>query len=154
LAELSASSKWSLRNWFGGELPVKFTAQPFAWNVAENVSTQEIYTGYSSIGISVETGLPAPLKVTVENIGSGTISELGVGSGIYFMGLNLSPGQTLTIDTAPPAGAAIGNVSALPCATRFSPVTLHNGANSVPVTFFSVPDGGRARVTVSARGRW
>ena len=150
-AELSAQSKWSLRNWFGGELQIRFLAQPFAWNVEEATGTRDISaSGSVGVGISVETGLPTPLKITVENTGGSAISEVSIGGDIAFMGLPLSPGQTLTIDTAPPAGAMIGSVNALPCATRFRPILLNNGMNTRSV----VINRGSARVTFRTRGRW
>lgn len=34
LAQVDKSTTWSLKNWFGGELSVTFTAQPFAYAVA------------------------------------------------------------------------------------------------------------------------
>ena len=149
-AELSTQSKWSLRNWFGGELPIRFTAQPFAWNVQESAASREL-TGSGSISVSVDTNLPAPLKLTVEGI-SGTLTSLSVG-GIRLEGMSLGSGQRLVVDTAPPAGATIGNQSAMQYVRAFAPVMLHNGANSVQVTL-GFSGGGRARVTAAARGRW
>ena len=149
-AELSTQSKWSLRNWFGGELPIRFTAQPFAWNVQESEASREL-TGSGSISVSVDTNLPAPLKLTVEGI-SGTLTSLSVG-GIRLEGMSLGSGQRLVVDTAPPAGATIGGQSAMQYVRAFAPVMLHNGANSVQVTL-GFSGSGRARVTAAARGRW
>ena len=151
-AELTAQSKWSLRNWFGGELQIRFTAQPFARNVTANTGAAEL-TSSGNVSVTVETGLPAPLELSVENIGSGNITGVRMGSGIVFDGMSISRGETLYITCETPIGARIGNASAMPYATRFVPMYLDHGVNRVHVdlTFSS---SGRARVTVSARGRW
>ena len=165
LAELTAQSKWSLRNWFGGELQVKWTAQPFAYNVEKDEESREFGSGTAvgSIEIEVNTGQPAPLKLQVENLGSGTVTAVGVGDAIQFSGLALGPGEALRVDLEPPAGAVMGTegayVNALPLATAFAPVLLNGGVNTVPISVeyegASAADVTRAvRVNVGARGRW
>lgn len=156
LAELSAASKWSLRNWFGGELPIRFTAQPFAISVTETSATKVITGGdWEFIALNLDTGRPAPLKVQVENIGRAPINYVRVYSGVDFADMSLTTGNTLLIDMEPPAGATIGDNSALCYATSFAPLTLGPYDGGVYVAIGS--EGGssiQARVTVSARGRW
>jgi len=154
LAELSTAAKWSLRNWFGGELPIRFTVQPFAYNVDVSTGSAESTGSAVTIPVSVETGQPAPLKLTVQNTGSAAISRVECG-GIILEGMSLGAGSKLEIDMEPPAGATIGNASALQYATRFNPTYLNNGGNRVTVSLgFSGSGTRRASVTAGARGRW
>ena len=153
LAELSAASKWSLKNWFGGELPIKFEAQPFAYNLTETSATSNTTGTAVTVTVNLQTGQPAPLKLQVKNTGSAPITGVQVG-GVTLAGMNLTNGQTLTINMEPPIGAQIGSTNALPYATAFAPISLNSGANNVYVqlTYGSGTKG--ARVTASARGRW
>ena len=151
-AELSAQSKWSLRNWFGGELQIRFTAQPFARSLVASTGTAEL-NGSGTVSVTVETGLPAPLELTVQNIGSGNITGVSVGSAIALAGMTLGQGQRLIISSETPIGAEIGNASAMRYATKFAPVYLDHGVNQVSVGL-TFSGSGRARVTASARGRW
>ena len=153
LAEISTAAKWSLRNWFGGELPIRFTVQPFAYNVEENTNTVEITGSSATVQLSVETGQPAPLKLTVENTGTAAITRVTV-QGITLKNMSLANGQTLVIDCEPPMGAVIGSQSAMQYASSFAPVQLDNGVNRIPVTLSFGSGTTRANVTASARGRW
>ena len=153
LAEISTAAKWSLRNWFGGELPIRFTVQPFAYNVEENTNTVEITGSSATVQLSVETGQPAPLKLTVENTGTAAITRVTV-RGITLKNMSLANGQTLVIDCEPPMGAVIGSQSAMQYATAFAPALLDNGVNRIPVTLGFGSGTTRANITVSARGRW
>lgn len=160
LAELSAASKWSLKNWFGGELPIKFEAQPFAYNLTENSATSTTTGSAVTVTVNVSTGQPAPLKLQVKNTGSAPITGVQIGIGgsgtatVILAGMNLTNGQTLTINMEPPIGAQIGSANALPYATAFAPIQLESGINNVYVqlTYGSGTKG--AQVTASARGRW
>ena len=119
-----------------------------------------------TVTVNVSTGQPAPLKLQVKNTGSAPITgvQIGIcGSGtatVILAGMNLTNGQTLTINMEPPIGAQIGNsggaapTNALPYATAFAPIQLESGINNVYVqlTYGSGTKG--AQVTASARGRW
>ena len=154
LAELSAASKWSLRNWFGGELPIRWTAQPFAYSVEETSSSTTTTGTSASLTLQLDTGQPAPLKLTVENTGTATITRVSV-SGITLDGLSLTAGRKLVIDSEPPVGAVIGSQNALPFATAFTPATLQAGSNAISVALTYGSSSGRsAKITASARGRW
>ena len=121
LAELSAASKWSLKNWFGGELPIRFEAQPFAYNLIENSAMASTTGSAVTVTVNVNTGRQAPLKLQIKNIGAAPITGVKTG-GVALENMNLENGQTLTIDMEPPIGALIGGSSeaanALPYANR------------------------------------
>lgn len=154
MAELSGTSKWTLRNWFGGELQVRWTAQPYAYNVDEDSASIDVTSGGSkTVTLRVYTGLPAPLKLTVKNTGSAPITRVSFG-GITLAGMSLTANQTLVVDSEAPAGAKIGsNTNALPYATAWQPYMVNNGNNTIYVnlTFGSGTAG--AKITASARGR-
>ena len=153
LAELSAASKWSLKNWFGGELQVRWTAQPFAYNVEEDTASLDVSSGGSkSVTLRAYTGLPAPLKLTVRNTGSAPITRVSFG-GITLAGMSIGAGSTLVVDSEPPAGAKIGSSNALSYCTAWQPYMVNNGNNTIYVnlTFGSGTAG--AKITASARGR-
>lgn len=159
LAELSTQSKWSLRNWFGGELPIRFTVQPFAYNIEETSATATITGTSTSLTLNMKTGQPAPLKLVIENQNYAAITRVTVGSDIRLTGFSLPVGGTLEIDMEPPVGAVMrigANVeNALPFATMFKPRMLNSGQNYVTVslTYDSTSNRG-AKITASARGRW
>lgn len=153
-AELSAASKWSLRNWFGGELQIRFQAQPFARNVTPSEGSATINSS-GNVSISVDTGLPAPLVLIVENTGSATIKGVTVGGKIAFADMQLTRGQVLTISSEAPIGAVIGSgTNAMPYASAFAPVYLDNGVNRVAVGLTYTGGSGQAKVTAQVRGRW
>ncbi|MBQ8109551.1 MAG: hypothetical protein IJ124_05250 [Clostridia bacterium] len=156
MAELSATSKWTLRNWFGGELQIRFLVQPYAYNVEEHSATVTATTGTTSVQLplAVQTGLPAPLKLTIENNGSAAITGVSCRD-ITLQDMRLTRGQKLEITSEPPAGATIGSSSALQYATAFAPVYLDNGVNTLRVSLTSEAGGTHSAViTASARGRW
>ena len=153
MAELSAASKWSLKNWFGGELQIRWTAQPFAYNVEEDTATLDVTSGGNkSLTLRAYTGVPAPLKLTIKNTGSAPITRVSCG-GITLEGMSISANQTLTIDSEPPAGAKIGSSNALPYATAFQPYMVNNGNNTIYVSLTFGSGTAGATITASARGR-
>ena len=162
LAQLSDKSKWSLKNWFGGEIPVKFEAQPFAYAVDETSVTAEKTTAGLTMQLKLVTGRPAPLRILIENTGTATIDRVRIKSqttGPDFRDLALAPGQALRIDFETPIGAVIEEegqepVNALPKAARFPILTAQNGTNNLPI-WLTHGDGDKGEtVTVSARARW
>ena len=154
LAELSAASKWSLKNWFGGELPIRFDAQPFAYNVNENSATANTTGTTATVTLNVSTGQKAPLKLQVKNTGAAPITGVQIGSSVVLSGMSLANGQTLTVDMEPPIGAVIGSTNALPYATAFAPILLNSGSNAITVTLTYGSGTKGAQITASARGRW
>ena len=157
LAELSGQSKWSLKNWFGGELPVQFEAQPYAYNVSEDSATVTTANENATVSINVNTGKIVPAKIQVQNIGSAPIGGVWV-NGIAMAGMELTSGQTLTINMESPIGATIdrdGNIeNALPYAYYFPIVHLYGGVNDIGFLLSYGSGTKGARITVSGRGRW
>lgn len=156
LAELAQETKWSLKNWFGGELSVRWTAQPFAYALSET-SVQKAFTGRTgTLNLDLSTGRPAPVSVTVENTGDAPITAVNVGNGsILLSGMELGAGEILTISMEPPVGAMIGAASAMPYAQAFTPVMAGDGRTGVRVVLtWGTGETKTANVTVSARGRW
>jgi len=182
MAELMGSSKWTLRNWFGGELQIRFLAQPFAYSV--NASTETVVAGGGpasvanthavglrkaaaanrieapagiedelTIKLDVETDHPTGLELTVTNTGEAAITSVGV-EGIQVGGLELRTGQRLVIDTNPPASVLIDGENAMANVTDFAPIWLYNGVNLLAVRLAYDGSDGTAQVTASARGRW
>lgn len=164
MAELTDASKWSLKNWFGGELPITFTAQPFAYSVNAATATATTSTGSASLALNVSTGEPAPLVMTIKNTGAATITGAQISIGnetpIILAGMTLAAGRTLTIDMETPIGATIDSGSnaaptnALPYASAFTPVLLPDGHTTLAValTYGSGTKG--AQITAMARGRY
>ena len=178
MAELAGTSKWSLKNWFGGELSIKFLVQPTAYSVMANTATLNIGGSASTaslggslrtlarsampvdmnagaaIHLKVDTDQPTGLTLTVENNGTAPIASVGV-EGIQIDGLELATGQRLTIDTNPPASVTIDGENAMAHVTAFTPVRLGDGVNILTVRLdYGDGDDRSARVTASARGRW
>lgn len=160
MAELSAATKWSLKNWFGGELPIKFEAQPFAYNVGGDVAMSATTGSAVSVTVNARTGAPAPLGLSVYNTGDAPITGVAVrfsgdsADSIVMSGMNLAYHQALEIEMEPPIGARIGGENALQYASAFTPMALKNGANNIYVQLtYGIGTKG-AMVTASARGRW
>ncbi len=154
MAEISRETEWSLKNWFGGEIGIRFEAQPFAYSTAESTASAATTGANVALELTLATGLPAPVRIAVANTGSAPITGLWVDDEIGFSGMSLTGGQTLEIDMEPPVGARIETVNALPWAFRFAPKTAVDGGNVI-VAGFTWGEGARgASVTISARGRW
>lgn len=159
LAELSDQSKWSLKNWFGGELPIRFEAQPFAYSVSESSASAQCTGDSATLALSVSTGQRAPLRLQIENTGSAPLTGVtarlsGGADAVILAGMNLTSGQTLIIDLEPPISAQIASANALPYAQAFAPILLSDGANSIEVLFTWGSGSKEALVTAYARGRW
>ena len=118
-AQLDGRQTWTTKDWFAGQLKVKFLCQPWAYAVKE---TTQAITGLSSESITLNavliTGQPAPLRLTVVNTGSTAITGVSVGDGVQLSGLHLAQGQSVTLDFEPPIGA-----------------TLSTGDNALPAPF-------------------
>lgn len=176
MAELAGTSKWSLKNWFGGELAIKFLVQPTAYSTSANVVTVNDGNGLRggttrapaalkgaampngmegvTIRLAVDTDHPTGLELTVENTGAAPITSVGV-AGIQVDGIELQTGQQLVIDANPPAMVQIDGENAMAYVTDFTPVMLYNGINVLTVRLgYGDSEDQHARITASARGRW
>lgn len=157
LAEIAQETRWSLKNWFGGELSVSWTAQPFAYAVQETTLTRAYTTQrYFTFQLDLSTGKPSPVSVTVENTGDAPITAVDVAYGqILLNGMALAGGETLEINMEPPVGAMIGTASAMAYARAFMPVMAQDGRTAVRVLLtYGTGETKTANVTVKARGRW
>ena len=156
-AQLDGRQTWTAKDWFAGQLKVKFLCQPWAYAVEETV---QVAAGVSSesttLGISLATGQPAPLRLTIENTGSSAITGISVGDGVQLSGMHLAQGQSVTLDFEPPIGAALSTGgNALPFASAFRSIKLQNGSNALQVRLTWAESNGRsASITAAARGRW
>lgn len=155
LVELSAATKWSLRNWFGGELQVRWTAQPYAYAVTPDTATAETTGNSCRVTLRVRTRHPAPLNLIIDNIGQAAITRVDVGSSVSLRGLDMWAGRVMTITMEPPIGVEIGGESALSHAAAFDPILLDAGDHTVTVNLTYDGNGDtQAQVTASVRGRW
>lgn len=166
LAEVNRETEWTLKNWFGGELSVRFEAQPYAYNVFTHTASKETGDTTAELTLRVETGWPAPLMLQVTNRGTSDIKRIQVtragdsGPGIAFGGdgFAVHAEEALQVSMEAPASAEIqtasGFVNALPCATAFGPLNMQPGDNSLTVRLTYGVGIGKAAITVSARGRY
>ena len=155
LVELSAATKWSLRNWFGGELQVRWTAQPYAYAVTPDTATAETTGTSCQLQLRVRTRHPAPLNLIIDNIGQAAITRVDVGNAVSLRGLDMWAGRVMTITMEPPIGAEIEGESALSYAAAFDPILLDAGDHTVTVRLTYDNNGDtQAQITASVRGRW
>ena len=156
-AQLDGRQTWTTKDWFAGQLKVKFLCQPWAYAVKE---TKQAITGLSSESITLNavliTGQPTPLRLTVVNTGSTAITGVSVGDGVQLSGLYLAQGQSVTLDFEPPIGATLSTGdNALPFASAFRAIKLQNGSNTLQVRLTWAGSSGRsASIVAAARGRW
>lgn len=157
LAQVDNATTWSLETWFGGEISIKFKAQPYAYSVNPDIATVLTPDEAVTIPLRVDTLHPAPLEVRVTNTGTATIDAVTVMLNLVNMqGLALTPGHSLTISMEEPIGAYFDDGrNALPCAQRFDLVLLPAGVQGVPVTVGYTGEGSHcAQISVAVRGRW
>ena len=155
LAELSAETKWSLKNWFGGELSIRFEAQPYAYSVQESSATGNITGTTFSHTFTLQTGEPAPISLQVLNTGTAPITGVQIGDKVKLENMNVATNKAIVINLEPPIRATAGGQNALPYATRFSPILLSGGRQETVTVTLSYGTGNRgAQVRISARGRW
>lgn len=154
LAEVDGELSWSLKNWFGGEIAVKFRAQPFAYSLVPDVVAKTLTQEEDELRLFVDTGRPAPLTLVISNTGTATITGVEIGEDIQLSGLTLATGQTLTISMEPPVAADIDGTGALQYAETFNQVQLGKGLNVIPVKLTHGSGAFEAAVRATARGRW
>ena len=163
MAQLSEASKWSLKNWFGGEISVRFEAQPFAYSVEpQTFSASESGDGDVSAAIDMKTNYLAGFTVTVSPTGTAglTGAELALDGTVFasFSGLDLGCGEAMTVCMEPPIGATVADgvtmENALPHAGVFRPALIPRGASTLTVTPEYGSGTAGAVVVITARGRW
>lgn len=161
MAEVASAGQWSYSEWIEGGLSVELSAQPFARSLQPSSVQQVTTAAENAIELSVSTGEPAPLRVTVANAGGAVITGVTVsvnGACVALTdALSVEAGDSVTIDMEPPAGALYGasGGSALPCASRFDYIALPAGRHTIGVTLaFGASGTPGAKITASARGRW
>lgn len=158
LAEVAKSAAWTDENWFGGEISVTFTAQPYARSVTPATAAKTSAAGSSatvSIQLTVQTGDAAPLEVTVENTGSAALTAISLMNGkVRLEGMSIPRGSAAVISAEEPIGAHIvGGESLLPYAAAFDLIEVENGVHTISAAL-TFAGSGTAKVTASARGRW
>ena len=156
-AQLDGRQTWTAKDWFAGQLKVKFLCQPWAYAVEETVQVAAGVSSESTIlGINLATGQPAPLRLTIENTGSSAITGISVGDGVQLSGMHLAQGQSVTLDFEPPIGATFSTGdNALPFASAFRAIKLRNGNNTLQMRLTWAGSSGRsASIVTAARGRW
>lgn len=156
-AQLDGRQTWTAKDWFAGQLKVKFLCQPWAYAVEETAQTVAGVSSESTIlGINLATGQPAPLRLTVTNTGSTAITGISMGDGVQLSGLHLAQGQSVTLDFEPPIGATFSTGdNALPFASAFRAIKLRNGNNTLQMRLTWAGSSGRsASIVTAARGRW
>ncbi len=158
LAEVVDGTDWGFSGWIEGGLEVGFFAQPYAYSVTESTASLTTTVTDNALNLSVSTGVPAPLKLVIQNTGAAAITGVTVtvdGKAAAFFGMNVAAGDSLTIDMEPPVGAIFsGGGSALPHATQFDSIELSAGKHTLGVTLAFGAGTKSAKVTASARGRW
>ncbi len=156
LAQVDKSTTWSLKNWFGGELSVTFTAQPYAYQVTAQTGTTITSGTTGDVTVQVDTFHDAPLMLTVQNTGTAPITGIDIMDGkVHFSGMELAAGSSLFISMEAPIDAQDDTgASYLPYAESFTPILLGSGEKHIPITL-SYGDGDPgAKITSSVRGRW
>ena len=158
LAQVDAETVWDFSNWVEGGLKISFTAQPFAYNRSE--SNAEISTALTSLNVTLalDSGLPAPLSLTLTNTGAAVITGFSAtlgGRSVTFAGMSIAAGGKLTISLEPPISALYADgSSALPQATALEQLLANPGSNVVGLTITYGAGEKGADIVISARGRY
>lgn len=157
MAQVDEETRWSLERWFGGELVVKFIAQPNAYNVtASSASTLGTET-WTSLQMQVDTVLPAPVNLTLANEGSAPVTGVTLVADqvakVSINGITMIRGGVLIIRMEPPMGAELNGQSALPYAAKFDPLLLPGGWRQVMVGLTWGSGERSVRIDAMARGR-
>lgn len=156
LAQVDKSTTWSLKNWFGGELSVTFTAQPYAYAVAAQTGTTITAGTDGDVTVQVDTMQPAPLILSIQNTGTAPITGINVMDGmVLFSGMTLENGKQLVISMEAPIDAQDdAGESYLPYAESFTPILLSAGTQHIPIVLSYGSGEAGAQITASVRGRW
>lgn len=156
LAQVDKAATWSLKNWFGGELSVTFTAQPYAYAVSAQTGETTLAGASGSVSIAVDTFYPAPLVLVIQNTGAAPITGVQIlGGKVSLSGMNLPSGSQMTISMETPISAQDGTgANLLPYATSFSVVRFSKGTQTIPISLTYGEGTPGAKVFASVRGRW
>lgn len=157
LAQVDKDVIWSLANWFGGEISITFTAQPYAYSVTPDTAAMQTAAASISIPLEVHTLHPAPLEVQITNTGEAAITRVQVAGGkVDLQDIGLQPGHSLTIGMEEPINAFFDDgMEALPHAKRFDLLLLGAGSQTIPVALgYEAGKSPGAQISVSVRGRW
>lgn len=158
MASVDQAMKWGFSGWIGGGLDLAFEAQPYAYAVRESKATANVTDESAELALMLDTGLDAPLAVTVENTGTAPITGVAVtasGKQAIFSGMSMDQGKALLINMEPPIGAVFSSgESALPFASRFDILTAARGVQTISVALAYGSGTKGATVTARARGRW
>lgn len=154
LAQIDEVIEHTWEAWINGAVRVTMTLQPFAYSVQE--TTASVQAGVSaSLQLNLETGVPAPLRVTITPGAGARLTGATISAGerrIVLDGLSVAAGTALTIDCARPILAAAGGVSVMSALTHFERLTLPGpGAVDVQLRYGT---GGSALVQAAVRGRF
>lgn len=156
LAQVDKEVRWSLDNWFGGQIDLTFHCQPWAYSVEPDRMTVNTTETAITVPFRVSTMGHAPLEVRVTNIGTAPLVGVSLmGGRVLLDEMNIVTGGSLTVTMEEPVDAAFGDgTTALPHAQRFDLLTVENGLNMVPVVLAYGSGSHSARVELAARGRW
>lgn len=156
LAQVDKSFTWSLKNWFGGELSVTFTVQPYAYAVSAQMGETTLSGASGSVSVAVDTFYPAPLVLVIQNTGTAPITGVQVmGGKVALRGMNLASGSLMTISMETPISAQGGaGANLLPYATSFSAIQFGKGTQTIPISLAYGEGTQSAKVFASVRGRW
>ncbi|MEG2469305.1 MAG: hypothetical protein RSB86_18180 [Comamonas sp.] len=158
VASVNEAARWDYAKWIEGGLGIEFEAQPYAYNVQENSASLTTAATSNRLTLVADTGVDAPLKVTILNTGAASITGATVtlgGRSAVFAGMSIAVGAALIIDMEPPIGAAFSNgANALPYATRYDYLTAQTGANAVGVALAFGSGTPGAKIAASTRGRY
>lgn len=158
MAEMNGASEWGYSGWIEGGLKISFEAQPYAYNVHENVAVTNTTGTSATLTLTVDTDKPAPLKIEVKNTGTASIGGLVVsamGKTASLTGMTVVANTSLVVDMEPPIGAQLSTgMSAMPYVQRFDYIELMAGKNLITVTLTYGSGTRGAKITASARGRY
>lgn len=158
IASVSDALKWTYAGYLEGGLDLAFNAQPYAYALRESTASKATSGTGVQLSLTLDTGVPAPLGVSIQNTAAALITGAEVTAGgrqVRFAGLSLTQGDALQITMEPPIGAAFASGgNALPYAERFDLLEAVKGTQTINVTLTYGGGARGARVTARVRGRW
>lgn len=150
--------------WLDGGLQVTWLIQPYHWDRREQLHALTLTSAApeASAALRVDTGRPAPVTATAAVLGDAPLTALEIlvgGKRVRLSGMEIQPGEQLRITTAAPIGAVIiaadGSIrDAMPCMEELEALEIPSGGadGSASAAFGSA--GGRAEISIAARGCW
>lgn len=157
IAQVDSGMDWDFGEWIDGGLSVDFKAQPFAFSKNESIAQAQTALTSVDISLALDSGLPAPIRIEIENTGGAVITAFGAslnGKHLTFAGLALATGETLSISLEAPISAVYSaGGSALDKATALPQLMATPGGNVISLTIGYGAGAKGAKVTAAARGR-